>query len=153
MEQKEIFKTAITVVGVIAIYKISQKFGLIKSADEVLNDSLESSPLNWWNKNEWKKFNWNDAKQQQVHLKALRVANILANDVFGWFTDNFATAFNAIKEMNTQSEMSFLCDVFSYEYSSDLYQWLRDGNFTPASGFSNADIAKINKYIKNLPIN
>lgn len=152
MENKEMFKTAVTVVGIIAVYKLSQKLGIFKSADEILNENAETSPFNYWNKNEWKKLNWTDAKQQQVHSIALPVANTLANDIFGWFNDSFSIAFNALKEMKTQAEVSFLCDVFSYEFNNDLYQWLQNGNWTFGSGFGGADIAKINKYIKQLPI-
>lgn len=153
MELNKTTQTALSIVAIVAIYKLSQKFGLVKTSDEILNQGLEDSPVNWWNKNEWKKFNWNNTKQLQVHAKALRVARILRYDVFGYFSDDFTKAFGALKEMDTQAEISFLVDVFNYEYSKDLYQWLQNGNWTAGSGFNSSNIATINKYISKLPKN
>jgi hypothetical protein len=118
-----------------------------------LNIDVATQPLNWWDKNAWKQFNWSLSKQDAVHEKALRAARILRYDVFCYLSDDFDMAFNSIKEFSTQSEISFLCDVFNYEYSKDLYQWLQHGNWTAGSGFNTSNIATINKYIQKLKKN
>lgn len=147
-------KTINWVLGIGAILvglKVAKATNLFGNPDKNLNDALQDDPVNFWSANYYQTLGWTQAKKDAVYLRAKPAARILKNDVFGYFSDDFAKAYAAIKTMQTQAEISFLVHVFYYEYGEDLYTFLRNGNWTPGSGLSDTNMATINRYIQNLP--
>lgn len=154
---KKIFYTGAAVIGLLALYKIAQKFGVFKDTKDYQaeqNEGEEEAVGNAWDRNMWQKFNWTDSRKNSVYSVALPAAKILRYDVFGLINDDFTKAFGQIKKFKTQSEISFLVDVFAYEYEGDLFNWLKNGrDFVIGSGFSTENLNTIVNYVNNLPKN
>lgn len=68
----------------------------------------------------------------------------------GPFNDDEEAVIGVFKKLKTQSQVSFLADVFSTKYQSDLLSFIRGGNW-PQDRLSDADVNTINKYILSLP--
>lgn len=157
MDNKKIFGTVVLIVGVLGVYKIAQKFGIIKDATDIKEDENEQQGQivgSAWHRDYWQQFNWSEAKKNSVYNVALPAAKILKNDVFGIFYDDFDKGFAQIKKFTTKAEISFLVDVFAYEYEKDLFTWLKDGrSLVAGSGFSVNNLNKIVNYVNGLKNN
>src|SRR5205807_2146950 len=46
-------------------------------------------------------------------------------DSVGVFTDDSVSGLAAFKQLKTQSQVSFLCDIFNKQYGEDLFTWLQ----------------------------
>lgn len=152
---KRILYTGAAIIGLFALYKIAQKFGVfkdVKDFQEDENEQVEQTVGNAWDRNYWHQFNWSMAKQNAVHSIAKPAAKILRYDVFGIFNDDFNMAFAQIKKFKTKAEISFLVDTFAYEFEGDLFNWLKDGrDLVPASGLSVSNLNTIVNYVNSLP--
>lgn len=157
MDNKKIFGTLLLVVGALGVYKLAQKFGIIKDSEDIKEEENEQQGQivgSAWHRDFWQQFNWSQSKQNSVYSVALPAAKILRNDVFGIFSDDFNKGFAQIKKFTTKAEISFLVDVFAYEYELDLFSWLKDGrSMVPGSGFSIENLNKIVNYVNSLKNN
>jgi hypothetical protein len=137
-------------VGVFTISKILKSLGIIKDTATANAGILQI----WWNPDFYQSLNWTQTKKNQVYTRALPAAEKIKR-AFGIFSDNYNQILAAIKTMRTQAEVSFLADVFQYEYNEDLYAYLVDGygGVNPATGLSTEHLKQLNLYISKLPKN
>jgi len=154
------FGNTAKIIGLVALglggYKLLQKFGVLKSQDDVINEQagdVTTVTGRAWSGNFWQQFNWSQSKENQIYNIALPAAKVLKNDVFGVWSDDFSKAFNTIKQFKTKAEISLLVDVFNYEYNLDLQTFLANGDGWIGDGFNDENLAKINNYVSKLPNN
>lgn len=82
-------------------------------------------------------------------------AQTLAAQIHGAFTifqDDFNKIFAAFTQCKTQSQVSFLADVFQQKYGEDLLSFLTDGGgIMPWDGLNSGHMKTILDYVSNLP--
>jgi hypothetical protein len=71
-------------------------------------------------------------------------------DSVGFFSDDFWTVLGIIKQMKTQSQVSYLADRFAIKTGSDLLTWLQGSNW-PRDHYSAAEVNQLIDYVKKLP--
>ena len=124
-------KGAVALAGLFAAYKILQKFGIFKTADEKNEakalENLESS--NYW---EYNKFLL--SVPAGAALLTQGGAAAYAADIYdakGIFNDDEDKVYSVFRAMKTQSQVAALAKRFNQIYSKDLYNYIK--------GFFNED--------------
>jgi hypothetical protein len=126
---------------------VAEGLGLKDSADTKDLNSVTENPNSPWSPNFYKA-----APAGAVLLTssgAVALADKLWN-MFGVWDDDEAGAIAIIKSMKTQSQLSYLADVFYESYRKDLLSWLR-GTTYPYDGLSDEDVNALNNYVNKLP--
>lgn len=121
--------------------------GLQKSVETRTLDFASTDPNSFWNPNFWRQFsNWNYA------LTANQARSIISQlkSAFSWFNDDEAAAIAALKQLKTQSNLSYISYVFSADEGKDFLTWLR-GDAYPNDRLSDAEIYDLHNYIAKLP--
>jgi hypothetical protein len=139
--------------GVLAfsfIEKILQALGLWKDQDEKELDDTAVNPDSWWSPNFWRS---KPANEQWTFAIDTQTAIDWAADIwdsFGPFNDCEECAITVFKRCRTQSNASFLSDIFQQRYGQDLLTFLR-GGWWPQDRLSDTDVNVINQYVNKLP--
>lgn len=95
-------------------------------------------------------------KEQSGALIITRVAvDQMAAKIYNSFTifqDDFNAVFSVFKQLKTQSQVSYLADIFRQKYNADLITFLGNGGgVLPWDGLSDTQLSKIVSYVNNLP--
>lgn len=148
--------TRYVILGIVVIVSIKvlglfdrllEMLGLKKSEDTQKLDEAATDPGSWWNPTFWKSGPPGTLilKMETARQYAKRIYNAM-----GIFDDNEEEVKAVFRNMQTQSQASFLCDVFQQEYNIDCLNFLRGGMW-PKDRLSDADVNEITNYVNNLP--
>lgn len=127
-----------------------QNLGLVKSDEEKMVDSNVTDPGSPFSPNMWKSGPTGTLiiKEETVN----KFIDTIWNSV-GWFSDDFDAVLSVLKNLKTQSQVSYLADKFQQKKQKDLLNWLLGGNLAswPADRFSADQVAQLIDYAKKLP--
>ena len=125
------------------VYKFLQKIHLIPTEEDKKAEQLGYS-------NFWKPFFWKDAASKGKKPKIL-TKNSAKNlsqkiwDAKGLFNDDEESLYGVFRQIKTQSQISYLSDVFFQETGKDLYEFL--------NSFLNSDeLSKLSDRLNQLPV-
>lgn len=100
---------------------------------------------------------WNPNFYKYAPAGALLITNQAANifvlailNSVGWFHDDFSQVLGIIKQLKTQSQVSYLADKFAQYQGQDLLTWLRGTNY-PKDHYSAEQVNQLIQYVKQLP--
>ena len=140
--------------AIFAMYKIAEKFGLIKSSEEQQQQiNLQNLQTgggsaqfgSFWNPNFWQ----NVAKQYGTATTiGTNVVNKLADDIYdaiSWYGDDETQIYGVFRALQYQSQISFLAQVFKAKHDKDLYGFLQDH-------LSDDELNNIAVIVQNYPI-
>jgi hypothetical protein len=153
LDMSDIMPIFFIVGGIIAfdlIKKVLEKLGLWKSPDTKELDDMASDPNSAWSPNFYKT---KPANASWTYPITTSTADQYAKDIynsFGGFNDCEECVKAVFKKLRTKSNLSFLAEIFEQKYDSDLLDFVR-GGWWPQDRLSDADVAEINRYIKQLP--
>lgn len=150
IEKKDIELIAIAGAGLIGfgfLRQLLEKLGIWDSKDTKDLNQTSTDPGSFWNPNYWRNFtSYSYAITQSTAAQWCKEIY----DAFGAFNDCEECAITVFKRCRTKANASFLCYVFGLQYGQDLLTFLR-GGWWPQDRLSDADVATINNYVKNLP--
>lgn len=136
------------VLGFGLIRELLESLGIWKSKEEKNLDDQQQNPYSYWSPNFYK------AAPAGALLLTTSWAKELATRIynaFGAFNDDEEVPIGQIKaNIRTQSQFSFLCDMFYKLYGTDLLKFLI-GGWWPQDRLSAQDVDEINQYISRLP--
>lgn len=151
-----LIKAGIVIGGGVLVYKlvvkpVLSKLGLLSDANKAAGTTLSAWDVNFWK----------NAPAGSLILTTA-ASNAYAKDIYsypGLIWDDYSIVIGTLKKLKTQSQVSFLADVFLKNYKLDLYQYLVDGDkggflfggSLPADGLSDEHLTQINDYVKSLP--
>lgn len=74
-------------------------------------------------------------------------------DAMGVFSDDEASIYGVFRALKTQSQVSFLCDVFQQKYKTDLLSYLKNGysQWNSASGLNADELNTVIQIVNKLP--
>jgi len=120
-----LIKAGVVIGGGFIVYKlvvspILKKLGLLSDANKTAGTTLSAWDTNFW-------------KQAPAGSLLLTTAasNAFAKDIHsyaGFLWDDYSIVIGTLKKLKTQSQVSFLADVFQKVYKIDMYQYLVDGD-------------------------
>lgn len=151
--QKDI---AYKIILVLVIYfllarPILQKLGVLKDKSQRVIEEQQNLPQ------KQNPFNPNFYKFAPVGSKIItrQTANNLAKnlyDSFGYFYDDEAGITAVFSSLRTQSQVSFLADVFSQIYKEDILEFMKRGKgLMPEAGLSDSELSTIIDKVNRLP--
>jgi hypothetical protein len=151
--QKDI---AYKIVLVLVIYfliarPILQKLGILKDKSQRVIDEQAQLPQ------KQNPFSPNFYKFAPVGSKLItrQTAENLAKrlyDSFGYFSDDEAGIYSVFSTLRTQSQVSFLADVFSQVYKEDLLEFMKRGKgLMYQAGLSDAELSSVIDKVNRLP--
>jgi hypothetical protein len=120
-----ILKTGATLAGLFIVFKVLQKFGIIKTAAEREEDK---ALVNLENANYWDYNNFLKSIPKGTLLLTSGGATAYANDIYdskGVFNDDEDQVFSVFRAMKTQSQVAALAKRFNQVYSKDLYTFIK----------------------------
>lgn len=133
--------------------KLLQKVGIFKSQADVNVEKEAVNPGSFWSPNFYKTLMQNnnvnlltDAAVQQF-ISTIR-------DSFGFFTSDSNKAIGVFRQLNYQTQLSYLADKFQQQTGSDLLEYLRGQDGIVGwlwNKLSSEDIDQITQYISKLP--
>ena len=139
----------VAIFGLVVARKILIQFGLLggRGAAEVQQQlSNPNSP--------WKPQFYKSAPAGSALLRrstAETYAKIIY-DALNWYADDTAKVNGVFAALATQSQVSFLSDVFRQSYNADLLSYLQEGSDTfPWNGLADDELLKITNLVDRLP--
>lgn len=126
--------------------KILQSLGLEKSQSTTNLDTAGANPASPWSPNFWK-----NAPAGALILTSA-AANADAEQIYnsiGFLHYNPDSVKAVIKGLKTQSQVSFLADIYSQKYQKDLLSDIRGGYWN--NRLSDDDVNALNDYVTKLP--
>jgi hypothetical protein len=74
-------------------------------------------------------------------------------DAMGVFGDDESKVYGVFRNLKTQSQLSFLAEIFQRKYKMDLLDYLKRGysNINPASGLNNDEMNTVLSIVNKLP--
>ena len=133
--------------GIIVAKNILKKFGLLGGKGEKkLNDEIQdpNSP--------WKPLFW---KRQPALILTRATADSFSKtiyDALNWYADDTAKVMAVFSSLKTQSQVSYLAEIFLQKYNLDLLTYLYEGSDTvPWNGLSDDELLKITTLVDRLP--
>lgn len=129
------------------ISALAEMFGLKEKQDTKDLNNSSTDPTNFWNPNFY------TTGPVGTLLLTQAAAGQMAASIwraFGPFDDNEELVKGVLKQLKTQSQVSFLAKVFYQDYKTDLLSYLR-GTTWPYDRLSDADVNELNNYISKLP--
>jgi len=134
---------------------ILNKLGVTKSAEDKVVDAQMDKPnsLNPFSSQFYK------SKESQnagaILLKRQTAENFakIIYDAMGVFSDDEAKVYGVFRALKTQSQVSFLSDVFQQMYKTDLLSFLKTGysQWNPASGMNADELNVVIQIVNKLP--
>jgi hypothetical protein len=100
----------------------------------------------------WQPTYW--TKVKDANLFTVAYTHMLCRQIYNsvnWYSDDWSTAFGAIKTCKTKTQISWLVYHFNMLYKQDLLTWLL-GTTWPKDRFSSDEVAQAINYVKGLPI-
>lgn len=126
-----------------------QAFGINKSKETQALDVTASSPTSFWNPNFWKDAPNGTYTHAITEQQAQDIISQLYDAKSIW-NDDEAEAKGALKQLQTQAELSFVAWELQKANGVDLLEFLR-GGLWPNDFLSDADVYEINSYFQGLP--
>jgi hypothetical protein len=133
MKQVDVFKWALTGVGIYALYKIGTKVGIFQTSTDlqqqqqlnIFSQGGSSSTLGSY----WSPAYWNNVAKKYGTATTIgaNVANNLATalwDATGIFNDDEEAIYGVFRQLTYLSQISYLAQVFYAKYNQDLYGYL-----------------------------
>jgi hypothetical protein len=105
----------------------------------------------------WKPTFYQAPAAQRAGALLIRVATAqeyakTIHNAFTVFQDDFNAIMSVFSQLKTQSQVSFLSDVFSKMYKEDLLSFLTDGGgILPWDGLSDTNLEKLTDLVNKLP--
>jgi hypothetical protein len=137
MEQKQIFNWILLFAGVGALYKVSQKLGLIKSSAETSVDTSEISET----------WDYSKPTPKGARLLTANSGSLLSEKIYNahhWYNDNEEEVYSVFRALSSQSQVTSLAYWFKQKYNEDLFYYLK-------SFLSDNEMAVIVKIINSKP--
>jgi len=140
---------AVFVVGkaVGAIDSLAEAIGIKDSQETKDLDNAAQNSSSYWSPNFWR--NGPTGKIILTSAAAHAMSDEIYNS-FGVFNDDEDRAKGVIRSLKTQSQLSYLADVFNQVHKQDLLSFLRGGSW-PQDRLSDDDVAELNRFISSLP--
>jgi len=153
-EEQQLLKYAIFT-GLIyfgVVRPILQKVGIVKTKEDVLVLTQTNLPNS---ENPFSPIFYKKAGAGAILLKR-DFANQLAKRIYnamGYLTDDESEVFSVFRNLKTQTQVSYLADVFQQNYKSDLLEFLKKGKnqFNVASGLNSDELSVILNIVNKLP--
>lgn len=128
MKQGEVFKWGLTLAGLFAVYKLMQKFGIVKSAQQEQEATERAEAIT---ANIWLPTLEVDPAFKKYNIMTLTRAgrNLYAEDIYkahGVFNDDEEAIYSTFRSLRYQSQVSSIAEAFRRLYNQDLVTWLRD---------------------------
>jgi hypothetical protein len=137
------------------VYQISrgagsllEMLGLKDSADTVSLNNAVTDPGSPWNINFWKTGGSNVLIMTVGAAEHMLQVLIDSFEPFP-FDDNEEQAIGVFRALKTQSQLSFLSNVFYNQYGTDFLTWLRGTGMDDR--LSDSEVALINSFVLKLP--
>jgi hypothetical protein len=135
--------------GILLIRKILIRTGVIQGKGGKTVQREQENPFSPWKPNFWKA-----APSGALLLRsaeALQYSETIHN-AFTVFQDDFNAIMSVFSRLKSQSQVSFLSDVFSKTYNEDLLSFLTDGGgILPWDGLNDTNLEKITDLVNQLP--
>lgn len=133
---------------------ILQKLSIVKSPSDLLVDNV-SNTANVTNPFSPAFYKTITAQASGALLIRVATAKDYAKriyDAMGYFTDDEAAVVSVFRLLRTQSQVSFLSDVFQQTYGTDLIEFLKKGKgIMPEAGLNNDELSEIINIVNKLP--
>lgn len=97
---------------------------------------------------------WRQGGQGTVLLRVADAEQMAAiiYKAFGNFTDDEEAVFGVFRRLSTQSQVSWLADIFQKKYKMDLLNYIRQGyGIFPNAGLNNTELSQLLNIIDKLP--
>ena len=133
------------------IRPILKKVGIVNSANDQLvnNYSNIANAANPFSPIFWKQ---GGAGTSLIKVAATEALAARIYDAMGYFTDDEAAVYSVFRTLKTQSQVSWLADIFQKKYGSDLFTFLQKGKgILPEAGLNSDEIAVIINLVNKLP--
>lgn len=137
MEQKQIFNYIFLSAGAFAVYKIGQKLGIFKDANEVSVDTSEMSAT----------WDYSKPTPKGARLLTANSGSLLSEKIYNahhWYNDNEEEIYSVFRALSSQSQVTSLAYWFKQKYSEDLFYFLK-------SFLNDKEMATIIKIINSKP--
>lgn len=126
-------KGLLTIVGVLAglfvLYKILEKFGLVKTKEQIQQEKDEKA-AGTTQGNPWSPLYWKSVKGASLISKA--TANAYADQIaksIGNFWDDENGVYSVLRKLKYKTQLSWLSQVFNDRHKADLFNYL-ERNFS-----------------------
>lgn len=140
---------------------ILNKLGLAKSKEEKDVEDFEKNTgpkVNFFNPQFYRYYR--DTLKKKVWLikvsdgTADNLAKKIHDCIGGWFSgDNETCVSGVFRSLQTQTQVSFLAEVFFNKYRLDLYNYIKNGDSNaPWAGLSDSEMLNIINIIKTKPV-
>jgi hypothetical protein len=129
--------------------KILETLGITDSPDMTAVKAIETNPTSFWNPNFYKTYT--SYTTSLTSDQANTYADTLYNGL-GFLSPDLTAITGVIHALQTQSELSYIADVFQAKYNQDLLTYLDNGSLLQ-TGMSAAEIVPLNTFISSLPTN
>jgi hypothetical protein len=137
MEAKQVAQWTAYGIGLVLVYKLAGKLGLIKSSDEINVEHQEAAS------------HWDYSKPTPSGVRLLTAASgkslsdILYN-AHGIFNDDEKAIYSVFRALSAKSQVTSLAYWFKQNYNQDLFYWLKDF-------LNDSEMAIISKIIESKP--
>jgi len=131
---------------------ILQKLGIVQTKEDVLVNNQSNLPNS---ENPFSPVFYKKAGAGALLLKK-DFANQLAKRIYnamGYISDDESEVYSVFRLLKSQSQVSFLADVFQQNYKSDLLEFLKKGKnqFNFASGLNSDELSIVLNIVNKLP--
>jgi len=133
MKQQDVFKWALTGVGIYALYKVGTQIGLFQTSGDIqqqqILNTFQQGGSNATLGSYWSPAYWNNVAKKYGTATVIgsNVANNLATtlwDATGVFNDDEEAIYGVFRQLTYLSQISYLAQVFYGKYNQDLYGYL-----------------------------
>lgn len=137
------------VFGLILARQILISFGLLGGAgSKKVKDELTNP------ESPWKPTFWKNRTVPAILIRRAEAESYAKKiyDALNWYADDTAAVNGVFTALKTQSQVSFLADVFFQLYNQDLLTYLQEGSDTfPWNGLADDELLKLTNLVDRLP--
>lgn len=137
----------VAVLGLIVARKVLIQFGILGGRGATIVQQNQQNPESPWKPTFWKR------RPALILTKA--TADSFAKtiyDALNWYADDTAKVMAVFSSLKTQSQVSYLAEIFLQKYNLDLLTYLYEGSDTfPWNGLSDDELLKITTLVDRLP--
>ena len=133
MKQQDVFKWALTGVGIYALYKVGTKIGLFQTSEDIQQqqtlNTFQQGGSNATLGSYWSPAYWNNVAKKYGTATVIgsNVANALVDtlwDATGIINDDEEAIYGVFRNLQYLSQISYLSQVFYAKHKQDLYGYL-----------------------------
>jgi len=135
------------VFGLILAKKVLIQFGILGGRGAAIVQSQQQNPQSPWKPSFYKRAGATLLTRATAENYAKRIY-----DALNWYADDTAAVNGVFSALKTQSQVSFLAEVFNQKYNADLLTYLSEGSDTfPWNGLGDNELLRITNLVNNLP--